>query len=150
MILVADDGPVNPQEFEANFPLGLIGLRELQKFSFTPIEESWPFVSMRAVEHTYGDEEISFVVVDPRGLIGGYEVEISQEDVDTLQLESPEDAMIYNIVTVHSSQPLHVTINLAGPLVINRRTFVGKQLVLVNAKNYSPRHLLIDQRETAA
>lgn len=148
MILSADDGPGNPQEFEAAFPLGLIGLRELQRFSFAPIEESWPFVSMRALGSD--DEEVSFIVVEPRGLVGGYEVELSEEDCDALQLECPEDAMIYNIVTVHSSQPLHVTINLAGPLVINRKTLVGKQLVLVNSKNYSPRHLLIDQRENAA
>lgn len=146
MILLPDGGPPSPSHFEASFPFGLIGLGDLQRFVISPIEESWPFVSMNALVGS----EVSFVAVEPKGLVGGYEIEVSEEDVDALQLTSAEDALILNIVTVHSSQPLHVTINLAGPLVINRNTLVGKQLILLNARKFSPRHLLIDQRVNAA
>jgi flagellar assembly factor FliW len=38
-----------------------------------------------------------------------------------------------------------VTLNLAAPILINRRTRIGKQVVLVNYQDYSTAHVLIDE-----
>ena len=56
-----------------------------------------------------------------------------------LDLKKPEDALIYNIVTLRGEQ---ATINLKGPIVINRFTLRGKQVVLQNASRWSVRHPL--------
>lgn len=98
-------------------------------------------MSMRSIG---GEEEISFVVMEPQGFIPGYELELSEEDADSLRIHSSEDALVLNIVTIHSSKPLFVTSNLAGPIILNRQTLIGKQIVI--AKNYSLRHVLIDER----
>jgi flagellar assembly factor FliW len=59
---------------------------------------------------------------------------------------SADDAQVLNIVTVHSSRPHFVTVNLVGPVVINRHTNVGKQIIILNWSKYSSQHSLIDQR----
>ena len=56
---------------------------------------------------------------------------------------------IYNIVTIHSLQPQHVTVNLVGPIVVNRHTLIGKQVILANFDQYSAQHVLIDERPGA-
>ena len=65
--------------------------------------------------------------------------DLSDEDAAYLELKKPEDALIYNIVTL---RPGNATINLKGPIVINRFTMRGKQVVLQNASKWSVRHPL--------
>jgi flagellar assembly factor FliW len=123
-------------------PFGLIGLPKLTAFSLTPIENSWPFMSMKWL----GEERMDFVVIDPSGLIPDYEIEIGDEDAETLQITGAGDALLLNIVTVHSSRPHFVTVNLVGPVVFNRSTRIGKQIIILNWSRYSSQHPLIDQR----
>ena len=80
-----------------------------------------------------------FLVLPPFTAIPEYQPEISDEDVAYLRLKNPADALIYNIVTL---RPGHATINLKGPIVINRYTLRGKQVVLQNASKWSVRHPL--------
>jgi flagellar assembly factor FliW len=124
-------------------PFGLIGLPKLTTFSFSPIENSWPFMSMKSI----GDQPLDFVVIEPSGLIPDYEVELSDEDAESLQIHSASDALVLNIVTVHSSRANFVTVNLVGPVVFNRHTGIGKQIILLNSSRYSSRHPLVDQRD---
>jgi flagellar assembly factor FliW len=133
--------PASDQHF-LQLPFGLIGLPKLTSFSISPIENSWPFMSMNWL----GDERMDFVVIDPSGLIPDYEIEVSDEDADALQLHSAFDALVLNIVTVHSSRPQFVTVNLVGPVVVNRHTGIGKQIIVLNWNRYSSQHPLIDQR----
>ena len=65
---------------------------------------------------------------------------IPQADVDFLGLSAPDEAALFNIVTIHGSQ--RATLNLKGPIVINRNTGVGKQVVLSNAAEFSVQHPL--------
>ncbi len=114
----------------------------MQRFQLASIEGSWPLLSMSASE----SEEVRFIVVEPQTLIAGYDLEIGDEDAELLRLESAEDALIYNIVTIHSLQPQYVTVNLVGPVVVNRHTLLGKQLIIANFEQYSAEHVLIDER----
>jgi flagellar assembly factor FliW len=125
-----------------HLPFGLIGLPKLTTFSLSRIENSWPFMSMKWV----GPERMDFVVIDPSGLIPDYEIDLGDEDADSLQIRSAEDAQVLNIVTVHSSRPHFVTVNLVGPVVVNRHTNTGKQIIILNWSRYSSQHPLIDQR----
>lgn len=133
------------QKCQITLPFGLIGLADLQRFDLFPIEGSWPFLTMRSM----GDESISFVVMEPQGVIADYQLELNEEDADALQIQSAEDALVLNIVTIHTSHPLFVTVNLAGPVILNRRTLTGKQIVIGRSNKYAVRHVLIDERTTS-
>lgn len=125
-----------------HLPFGLIGLPDLTQFSLSPIENSWPFQALRSL----GKEPFEFVVLEPTGLIGDYSLVINDEDAEALRIQSADDALVLNIVTVHSMQPQHVTVNLAGPVLVNRHTLLGKQVILANCDLYSTRYVLVDER----
>ena len=92
-----------------------------------------------------GPTPLHFVVVEPGNILGDYEPELFDEDATTLGLASPADALVLNIVNVQPGHPLEATVNLVGPVIINRRTGVGKQVVLANHGRFSARHPLLDQ-----
>ena len=82
-------------------------------------------------------------MIEPGGVIPGYELELFDEDAAQLGIAGPEDAFILNIVTVSRTQPPTATVNLASPVVVNRRTGLAKQVVLANHARYQVRHPLV-------
>ena len=123
-------------------PFGLIGLSDLREFDLQPIEGSWPFLNLRS----RGDLEIEFLAVEAKNVVADYAVTLNDDDALALNLTSPDDALVLNIVTVHSLRPQFVTVNLAGPIVVNSQTLIGKQIVLPQGDKISTVHPLIDER----
>jgi flagellar assembly factor FliW len=118
-----------------HIPAGLLGLEHLKRFVLLTEPEDAPFSWLQVLD----DPTISFLVVPPFDAVPDYQPDISDEDVKHLGLTQPTDALIYNIVT---ARPGSATINLKGPIVINRFTLRGKQVVLQNASTWSVRHPL--------
>ena len=127
---------------QVHLPYGLIGLPELQRFDLAPISGSWPLLSLLPVESA----ELNFVAIEPHTLIGGYDPEINDDDAELLRIESPDDLLILNLVTVHSLLPQFVTVNLIGPVLLNRHTSIGKQSIIANFEKYSSVHVLVEER----
>ena len=133
-----------PDETNNQFfmPEGLIGLPDFNKFELIVDPESLPFVVLRAVE---GDE-IQIPAVEPLGLVENYRLDIGDADAEMLGLVGADaNPLILNVATIKSYEPQKVTLNLAAPILINRRTRVGKQVVLLNYQSYSTTHVLIDE-----
>lgn len=125
-------------------PSGLIGFPELTTFELQPAVGSEPFLWLQPTT----DAELSFLAVEPGGVVADYAPELFEEDASWLELDGPEaaanDALILNIVTRRPSDPsLAATVNLVGPVVVNRRNSVGKQVILANHARYSARHPLV-------
>jgi len=126
-------------------PQGLIGFADYQRAELLYMPNQLPFLWMKLV----GPEgSVNFIVMEPGGIIPGYELEIFDRDAEDLDLTHPAETMVLNIVTLHNQSPLEATINLVGPIVVNRRTRIGRQLVIANYSRYSARHLLV-QPESA-
>jgi len=123
-------------------PFGLIGLGELREFDLQPIDGSWPFLNLRS----RGDLEIEFLAIEAQNAVSDYAVELGDDEARELDLTTPDEALIVNIVTIHSNRPQFVTVNLAGPIVVNRRTLLGRQIVLGGADKFSTVHPIIDER----
>jgi flagellar assembly factor FliW len=128
-----------------HLPFGLIGLRHLSVFELEPAKEDVPFQILRALV-AEGESPMEFVVIAPGKILDGYKVLIRDEDVESLQIREPSAAMVLNIVTIHSHEPPHVTVNLVGPIVVNRRTLIGQQVIIENSSDFSIEHVLVDQR----
>jgi flagellar assembly factor FliW len=118
-----------------HMPAGLLGFEQIKQFVLLSNPEDAPFSWFQVL----GDATLSFLVLPPFEAIPEYQPEISDEDAAYLGIKKPSDVLIYNIVTLRSSQP---TVNLKGPIVINRFTLRGKQVVIQNAAKYSVRHPL--------
>jgi flagellar assembly factor FliW len=65
---------------------------------------------------------------------------LGPDDVRSLGLEGPDEATVLSIVTVRG--PDQATMNLKGPIVVNRRTLVARQVIPVNAAEFSVQHPL--------
>ncbi len=132
--------PVLPQRLF--LPLGLIGFPNLVEFSLKAVTDSPPFLLMQGLAQ--GAPE--FVVMQPEGVIDRYELTLRDEDCEELGIEKAADALVLNIVTIRSIDPQHVTVNLAGPVIINRRTGRGRQIIFSDSHRYSTEHVLVNQR----
>ncbi len=148
MQLTTESLPTQPglDRLEVELPGGLIGMPQLRKFEIAALPESWPFVGLRSL----GQEEIHFLAVAPQNLLPDYQLELGDDDAEALELDSADDALIYNIVTVHNTERQYVTANLIGPIVINRQTRIGRQVILANSDSFSSKHALIDERENVS
>ncbi len=117
-------------------PFGLLGFEHVKEYVLlaNPAEE--PFMWFQMLD----DTKRAFLVAPPSHLVADYQPDISDEEVDFLGLTDPSDAFLLNIVTLRGNGK--ATVNLKGPVVINRRTLIGKQVILNNAAKYSLHHPL--------
>ena len=120
-------------------PQGLIGFPQHTSFELLYQQDQLPFRWMRL----HGPEIVHFVVIEPQGVIPDYEPELFDEDANFLGITDPAEALVLNIVTVSRTDPVTATANLIGPIVLNRRTGVGKQVVLANHSRYDARFPLV-------
>lgn len=127
-------------------PQGLIGFADYRRAELLYLPEHLPFLWMKL---SGPPGSVNFVVIEPGGIIPGYELEVFDSDAESLGLGDPSEAMVLNIVTLHPGAPLAATLNLVGPIVINRRTRIGRQLVIANHSQYSARHMLVQPQSSS-
>jgi flagellar assembly factor FliW len=134
--------PIEPRDLGVNaecriqMPLGLLGFEQFKSFALVTNPEEEPFLWLQVV----AEPKLAFLVISPFVVVPDYQPDISEEDAGSLGLQSPEETLIFNIVTVHGAQ--QATVNLKGPIVLNRRTLVAKQIIPINAPNLPVAHPL--------
>lgn len=121
-----------------SMPLGLLGFEQVKKYVLliTPGEEPFQWLQM------LDNQSQGFVVVSPAAAAPDYAPDIAPGDIEYLGIQSPADSLVLNIVTVRNGQ---ATVNLKGPIVINRHTLIGKQCIPTNVAEYAlqqPMHSL--------
>jgi flagellar assembly factor FliW len=117
-------------------PYGLLGFERVKNYVLLTRPEEEPFMWFQMV----GEAKQAFLVVPPHYVVADYRPDLSDLDVAFLGLNDPSDAFVLNIVTLRGKG--QATVNLKGPIVINRRTLTGKQVIPVNAAEYAIRHPL--------
>ena len=118
---------------------GLFGFPDVVSMEIVFSKEELPFMWIQEKDK----EGMRFIVIEPTGdIIPNYQVEISDADVHGLGITGADDTMILNIVTLNPEYPGRISVNLVGPIVINRKTRMGKQCILSNHDEYSARHII--------
>jgi len=111
-----------------NFPDGLFGFEEYNDYVLMDAEQE-PFFWLQSVK----EQDIAFILVNPFLFRSDYEVNIANEDLAKIGISSPENALIFVIVTIpQGGSPM--TANLQGPLVINKQEMKGMQAVLSDVR----------------
>jgi flagellar assembly factor FliW len=127
------------EKAEVTMPSGLIGLSHLTSFELIADPEIFPFVILR---HR-GVEEMDFLTVDPSKVFSEYKLEVSDADAEELGLSpSGGNPLILNVAIIQSIEPPKVTANMMAPILFNRETGTGRQVLLENSSNYSAEHPL--------
>lgn len=98
--------------------------------------EAPPFLRIQTV-----DDDLVFHVLDPFLVVENYEPAIGDDDDQLLGLSGVADTRLLVIVNL-ASGATQATVNLAAPIVVNRKTGQAKQVILQNANQYSVKHKL--------
>ncbi len=120
-----------------HFPAGVPGFEQAKRFVIVSVPEYDPFHWLQCVE----GPKVRFAIINPLAFQPDYSPKIDKEELSSLGIEDPKDLLLYTIVTLRS--PLEQsTANLMGPLFINFKKKVGKQIIIED-QAYSLRERLI-------
>jgi flagellar assembly factor FliW len=128
---------VNEQQ-KVSFPEGIIGFEDIHDYYLLDSKEG-PFYWLQAD----GFPELAFLLIDPRLFKEDYELSVKESDLKFMKLESKKDLLDFAIITV-PEDPAKISANLMGPIIINRKTRVAKQVISKNDE-YSIKHYLLEE-----
>lgn len=120
-----------------SFPAGIPGFEQLKHFAVVIIEQTRPFYWLLSA-----DDDFALPVISPFDIDSSYSPTVDDDDMDDLKLEREEDLMVL-VVSVIPDELVHMTANMAAPILINIKTNVGCQ-VLIKSDDYSSRTPIFD------
>lgn len=121
-----------------DFPFGILGFEELREYVLLDSSRP-PFYWLQSVERP----EIAFVLIDPKIFRPEYALEVLEEELSEIDLADADDPLVFAIVTVPEDHS-KMTANLQGPIIINRRSRVGRQSISLNPK-WKVRHFILEE-----
>ena len=115
-------------------PDGLLGFEDLKHYILVEVDDFAPFLWLLSVD----EPEIGFAIADPQLFYAPvYEVSLSESDKDVLDLQPGDTISVFVIVSI-ADGGRRITANLKGPVVLNARNRLAKQVV-VYSPSYSVR-----------
>lgn|SRR5574344_1029812 len=123
------------QKAKIEFPFGLLGFENCKEFSLYESEYK-PFLWLQSEE----DKTLSFLVVDPFIFFNDYELDIDDSTLKNIGVLSPSDVVVLAIITIPGDGK-SLTVNLEGPLVLNKLNNKCMQVILSDPK-WTTKHSL--------
>ena len=118
---------------------GLIGFEAYTEYLPIPFhEDNDSLISLQCLE----DETLSFILMNPFGLLNDYTPSLSGQDMKELDAETAED-LSYYVICVMRDSVAESTVNLKAPLVVNVRSRQARQVIL-DQSEYTFRHVIGD------
>ncbi|MBH0180006.1 MAG: flagellar assembly protein FliW [Nitrospira sp.] len=108
------------------FPSGLLGFPESRRYVMLDHDTEAPFKWLQSLD----DPAVAFVIIDPDLLLTDYHIGVSGDVLVEVQGSEEDELTTAVILTIPSEDPGRMTANLRGPLLMNQRTKLCKQLVL--------------------
>ncbi|MBQ1832452.1 MAG: flagellar assembly protein FliW [Treponema sp.] len=113
-----------PDDHIIKIPAGLLGFEEYTDFALYDSVYP-PFVWMQSIQ----EKNLAFLMIDPFLICGGYETNIDDRELEKIGITEPSQVLVMALVTVPGNgKP--VTANLLGPVIINKATRNGMQVIL--------------------
>lgn len=121
------------------FRKGIPGFEDLKKYILFELKDNPLFKILHSVE----DGEVGLIVTSPFEIINSYEFKLQDSIISELKLNSPEEVLVLNTVTLNSKVS-EITVNLKAPIIININHKLGEQIILDDDR-YSIKHPLIKE-----
>jgi len=111
-----------------HFTQGILGFPKETSYVLFPHKDSKIFFWLQSIERP----ELAFVCIDPFLVKPDYEFEIPDHIEKELDIKEPSEVNVIALVTIpnRSNKEEIITVNLLGPIVVNARTRLARQIVL--------------------
>jgi flagellar assembly factor FliW len=111
------------------FEKGILGFEDIKEYELRDLESNPIFKELNSTK----EKGLGFVVISPFDIDDKYEINLSDNITKELNINSPNDVIVLNILTL--GQTLEkTTVNMKAPLIINVNNGLGKQIILQNEK----------------
>ena len=120
------------------FPFGILGFENLKNYVLMDAKQQ-PFYWLQSLDVP----EIAFVLINPFVFRPDYKIDVPPEEMEDIELQTPEDTLVFAIVTIPENQR-KMTANLQGPIIINRQNKLGRQAISSNQK-WKTRHPILEE-----
>lgn len=119
-----------------HLPEGLLGFDSYKNFALLRNDHYPSLKWLQATE----DPSLIFIVTNPIDFFPDYDIELSDDDFKSLELESMDDAALVTTVTIDRDLGI-LTTNLMGPIILNSRNCLARQIVMQDDR-YSTKHAI--------
>lgn len=117
-----------------NFPDGIFGFEDERRYVLIDIENQPMFKVLQSVD----TRELAFLVVNPWYVLTDYRIDLDDDELISFGDNDINNFLVYSIVTISEDK---ITANLMGPVLLNIKTCIGKQVVLHNS-SYTTKHII--------
>ena len=124
-------------DMQLHMPAGLLGFPEITEYLIVDPDPELPVKWLQAQD----EARLAFVITDPFLFLPDYQVELTPLDLTDVGVHASTDLFLVVIVTLPRKTVPYPTVNLQGPVLINRTNGWAKQLVLVQGP-YHTHHQL--------
>ncbi len=131
-----------PEEKIIHFADGMPAFEGEHDYVIVPFDESSPYVFLQSVI----TPELAFLITMPFVFFPDYEFQLEDDIAEKMGLKSPDDMLIYTLITIPDGNIKEMTANLMAPVVINKATNQARQIVLDRSR-YSTKHRLFPSKE---
>lgn len=114
---------------EIIFEKGIPGFEEYRTFVINEVKENNKFKMITSTENI----NIGFIAISPFEVKKDYEIDLNDEIINELKVESPKDVLVLSLITLGKTLNKS-TVNLKAPIIINIKNNKGKQLILQDDK----------------
>ena len=121
-----------------HFNRGIPAYSSEKEFVIIPYNSDSPYLFMQSVK----SPDLAFFITSPYYFFPDYEFEIADDVISELNIQSPDDILVYVIITVPGGSVKDMTANLLAPVIINTKNLNAKQNVIENS-SYTTKHRLI-------
>lgn len=129
------------EELILDFPEGLLGFQDEKRFIIINNEdEENPFQWLQSIN----SPELSFVIINPFLVDPNYDIVIPETSQEKLGLEDQKDIGLYSMVVI-PEEVENMTANLLGPIIINTKNKIGRQIIL-DDNRYKTKHLILKEK----
>ncbi len=131
-----------PEEKIIHFADGMPAFEGEHDYVIVPFDETSPYVFLQSVK----TPELAFLITMPFVFFPDYEFQLEDDIAEKMGLRSPDDMLIYTLITIPDGNIKEMTANLMAPVVINKATNQARQIVLDRGK-YTTKHRLFPVKE---
>lgn len=132
------------EESVLTVPTGLLGFPDSHRFVILDHDTEAPFKWFQSID----EPAVAFVIMDPAVFHASYDIQVPADAMAEVKATDSDDLIVSVVLTIPSGDPTGITANLRGPLVMNPRTKLCKQVVL--SDDYPTRYPLFPQSQPAA